>query len=378
MSIYFVPEFLLFVLALFSYKLPRKTIILWFGIICVLWFIVFSLRRQDVGNDTLDYVNFFLNGRGKYGSIDDPNDSEYGFVFISRCIKAFTSSYTVYFTIIAGWLWIMIFKIYVSIADFRKIFAGLLVLFVIGDAFVPLMVALRQCVAICVFLTGLYVVLKLKTKDGFLNKRAAKREMAIGVLIMCAAGVVHKSMIILIPILAIVFFLRIGRRALIVMVIVSTVIAYLYSDTIGTLFNLFFIYMGGMGIDFIKEDVMNVYSEDFGGNSQKLLTYMAWALPAILTIYLSKKEQVKSFFFKCYILSVCIFLVFSTSFLISRINIVLMLLGFTQFLPDVAVSKFQWRTIYMFFILAMLYKAFMRFNNWPDTDSCIPYHFFWE
>lgn len=380
MVIYFVPEVLLFLLSLYSMRLNFSEIKRCLIVICLVWICIFGLRSGLVGNDTNNYVSFFLNknaGMG-YGDLNGRSEVEPGFIFITRIIKFVSDSFTIWFLIIAAWLWLAIYNFYIIITDYKKIAPGLLAIFLMANTFVTLMVAMRQATAICVFLTGIILIIKNNYIDGKIKLHLGNKMQLVGLLLVIFTVFIHKSMILLIPIVLGAQFLKVTRTKLICFVLISCMISILFSDSIGSLFNLFFVSFGQLGIDFVNSDVMDVYAEDFGGNTQKITTYIAWALPAIVTIRLSDENEVQDLFFKIYVLSVCLFLLLSKTFLIERINSSLMLLGFTRFWPTIATKKSKWRVAYLCFLLLLLVNAFVRYNNWPSTDSCIPYYFFWE
>ena len=380
MVIYFVPEVLLFLLSLYSMRLNFSKFKRCLIVICLVWICIFGLRSGLVGNDTNNYVSFFLNknaGMG-YGDLNGRSEVEPGLIFITRIIKFVSDSFTIWFLIIAAWLWLAIYNFYIIITDYKKIAPGLLAIFLMANTFVTLMVAMRQATAICVFLTGIILIIKNNYIDGKIKLHLGNKMQLVGLLFVIFTVFIHKSMILLIPIVLGAQFLKVTRTKLICFVLISCMISILFSDSIGSLFNLFFVSFGQLGIDFVNSDVMDVYAEDFGGNTQKITTYIAWALPAIVTIRLSDENEVQDLFFKIYVLSVCLFLLLSKTFLIERINSSLMLLGFTRFWPTIATKKSKWRVAYLCFLLLLLVNAFVRYNNWPSTDSCIPYYFFWE
>lgn len=380
MVIYFVPEVLLFLLSLYSMRLNFSEFKRYLIVICLVWICIFGLRSGLVGNDTNNYVSFFLNknaGMG-YGDLNGRSEVEPGLIFITRIIKFVSDSFTIWFLIIAAWLWLAIYNFYIIITDYKKIAPGLLAIFLMANTFVTLMVAMRQATAICVFLTGIILIIKNNYIDGKIKLHLGNKMQLVGLLLVIFTVFIHKSMILLIPIVLGAQFLKVTRTKLICFVLISCMISILFSDSIGSLFNLFFVSFGQLGIDFVNSDVMDVYAEDFGGNTQKITTYIAWALPAIVTIRLSDENEVQDLFFKIYVLSVCLFLLLSKTFLIERINSSLMLLGFTRFWPTIATKKSKWRVAYLCFLLLLLVNAFVRYNNWPSTDSCIPYYFFWE
>lgn len=380
MVIYFIPEVLLFLLSLYSMRLNYLKFKRCLILICVIWICIFGLRSVFVGNDTNNYVSFFMNknsGIG-YGDLNGLSNVEPGLIFITRIIKFISDSFTVWFLIIATWLWIAIYYFYTIVTDYKKIAPSLLAIFLMANTFVTLMVAMRQATAICVFLTGIIWVIKNNYVDGKIKINFKNKLQLLGVLLVLFSVLIHKSMILLVPIVLGAQFLKFSRNKLICFVLISCIMSILFSDNISSLFNLFFISFGNLGIDFVNSDVMNAYADDFGENAQKITTYIAWALPAIVTIRLSDENEVQDLFFKIYVLSVCLFLLLSKTFLIERINSSLMLLGFTRFWPTIATKKSKWRVAYLCFLLLLLVNAFVRYNNWPSTDSCIPYYFFWE
>lgn len=380
MVIYLIPEVLLFLLTIFSPKLNIKKYKFCLKVICLLWIFIFGFRSVFVGNDTIGYVSFFLNknsGFG-YGNVNGISDVEPGFIQITRLIKCFSDSYTVWFLIIAAWLWTVIYCFYTTVSDYKRIAPSLLAIFLMSNAFVTMMVAMRQATAICVFFTGLILIIKNGYIDGKIKFLYSNKLQLIGALLLLLTMFIHKSMILIIPILLLASILKASKKYLTGILLASCLLAFLFSENIGAFFNAFFVAFGEIGINFVDSAVMNTYAEDFGGNTQKITTYVAWALPAFVAIRLSNEKDSRDIFFKLYILSVCIFLLFSTTFLIERINTTLMLLGFTRFWPIQAAGNTKWRFVYLGFLFLLLINTFIRYNNWPLSDTCIPYYFFWE
>lgn len=379
MTIYLLPILILFFLFLFSDKLSDKSSQKGFMAVCLLWAIIFAFRRDDVGNDTIGYVDFFMGRGGFYGDIKNVKDIETGFLAFTRIVKSIADSYTLYFSIVAFLLWYMVYKVYGLLTLVKQGITGMLAAFLVADLFVPLMTAFRQTLAIAVLMVGLFLFLrcieKLKGKE---HTSKLKTFAFCGLLIMLSATFFHKSMVLMLPLLILAYYIRMSRKTQMLLITGTVVLNLFFSQDVGNLFTTIFIAFGSSGLDFVNSDVMSIYADEFGENKQKLITYAAWALPALITTYLSKEEDVRTFAYNCFVLSICIFLMFGTSFLIFRINTVLILIGFTQWLPQKALQKTKWKMVYTIFLLALLVKAIVRFNNWPDMDSTIPYYFFWE
>ena len=135
MVIYFVPEVLLFLLSLYSMRLNFSEFKRCLIVICLVWICIFGLRSGLVGNDTNNYVSFFLNknaGMG-YGDLNGRSEVEPGLIFITRIIKFVSDSFTIWFLIIAAWLWLAIYNFYIIITDYKKIAPGLLAIFLMAN-----------------------------------------------------------------------------------------------------------------------------------------------------------------------------------------------------------------------------------------------------
>lgn len=364
----------MFLMCLYIKRIPPKTSRSIFAWSCVLWALIFGFRSYGTGNDTPEYWDFYINKNSNYGNIDGFSQLEIGFLCFSKIIKLFTGSPTIFFTIISSCLFIAIYKLYTRYSTNNNYFIGLLAAFLIADLFVPLMVAIRQAASFCVLIPG---IMLLTSDDGNSTVKINKKKI-IGLCLLLMSIFVHKSSIIFVPFLLLAIFVSMDRMVLAILLGVSVFVSILFMDQIGILFNAFFIFWGDADFSSVNADVMNIYANDFGDNNQKHMTLVAWALPAFLNLFLANEKQIKSFYYRCYIISVCVFLLFSSSFLVHRILTPLMLLGFTQYLPSRAKTKTLWYYLYLLFVLALLIKAFMRFNNWPATDTCIPYHFFWQ
>lgn len=379
---YFVIEALMFILALTINNRSDKSNYKWFAFICLLWALIFGLRSYGVGNDTRNYVFFFLDRSSYsiYGGISENYNIEPGFTYISRFIKLFSNSPTVWFTILSGWLFVMIYKFYKKYCQKGNIFLSLLIVFVISNSFVTLMVATRQSTGFSVLLTGLYLMMNEydDSKTIRYNLRH-NRKALLGLIILVASILVHKSILILLIIMLIAYCLRLSKMTMYIMIGLSMIASILWIDEIGNVFNLFFKTVGAFAdSESIRAEIMDIYADNFGSNIQNIVTLFAWAIPVCLSIYLADKEQIDSFFFKLLVFSVCIFLLFNTTFLIERINTLLVLLGCICYLPRKAFAKTKWKYVYFIFVFIILVKAMLRYNNWPINDSCIPYYFFWE
>lgn len=376
MSIYFFGEVIMFFLALLVNYLSLSKNKMFFKIICFFWAFLFGLRAYCVGNDTQEYADFFMGSKSFYGQIDDNPELEIGFLVFLKVLRKLTTYPTILFSILSTWLFYLVYKIYLKVGRYDSYCYSLLIFFVISNCFMTLMCATRQCLSFCVLLSGLYICINSKS---LLDKKKKKKEILLGCLIMFSAILFHKSIAFLILILGIAYYMHFSKKIMYIMIVSSFVLSYFFLSYIGDLFNQVFVFAGSTAFNGIDADVMTRYSDDFGTFNQNFITLLAWSIPPLLTIYLSDNDYVDNFYFRIMILSVCIFLLFNTTYLIERINTLLILLGFTKYLPYNKYKNInKYKLIYFLFALIMLVKAGLRYDNWPITDSTVPYYFIWE
>ena len=378
--IFFFLELLMFAFAIVANKFSYKTNRRYFAFICILWAVFFGFRAYTIGNDTPAYADFFMGKDSFYGQINQNPDLEIGFLALVNVLRLFTDSPTVLFTILSTWLFVLVYKIYTRACDDRKCTLSLLVFFIISNSFITLMAATRQSAAFCVLLTGFCMLIdyqKFKVKNSSIVKRKCYLFTSIGFVF--ASVLFHKSILFLLFILGICYYVHFTKKQMYIMIFSSFVLSLFFVHEIGIFFNQVLMFAGTIGFTGTNMDVMSIYGSSFGDFNQNFITLLAWAVPVLLTIYLSDNDYVNTFFFRVLVLSVCIFLVFNTTFLIERINTLLVLLGLTQYLPyNKGRNINKYRPIYFIFILLMLVKAGMRYDNWPSSDSTIPYYFFWQ
>ena len=376
MSIYFFGEVIMFFLALLVNYLSLSKNKMFFKIICFFWAFLFGLRAYCVGNDTQEYADFFMGSKSFYGQIDDNPELEIGFLVFLKVLRQLTTYPTILFSILSTWLFYLVYKIYLKVGRYDSYCYSLLIFFVISNCFMTLMCATRQCLSFCVLLSGLYICINSKS---LLDKKKKKKKILLGCLIMFSAILFHKSIAFLLLILGIAYYMHFSKKIMYIMIVSSFVLSYFFLSYIGDLFNQVFVFAGSTAFNGIDADVMTRYSDDFGTFNQNFITLLAWSIPPLLTIYLSDNDYVDNFYFRIMILSVCIFLLFNTTYLIERINTLLILLGFTKYLPYNKYKNInKYKLIYVLFALIMLVKAGIRYDNWPITDSTVPYYFIWE
>ena len=157
----------------------------------------------------------------------------------------------------------------------------------------------------------------------------------------------------------------------------SFLVSIFFQSQIGVFFDNVLFFIGGFNNDIVSL-LGDRYADTFGETSSSFIRNLSWTIPCLLTLSFTDKEKIKSFYVKCYIFSVSAFLMFNASYMITRLNLVFLILGFTASLPDAISKNIKLRIFYILVTLYYLWRAYIGFEKWPITDSSLPYYFIWE
>lgn len=381
MCIYFIVELIMFLFVLLNFREKKAIDNNLLFVSCLLWAFLAGFRSYVVGNDTLNYTAFFENtnyaGVG-YGTVQFPGDSiEWGFVVLSRFLHMISENGT-FFLLVNGLLvYLSIFLIY---KDRKYGLWGLLIFMAIGNNFVALNTAIRQSFSIAILLIGIYFIQKLPRKDNSISwYRYFKQPYGlIGILCCVFAGTIHRTSIVLFPLLALVWVVPMTKKIAYTCVCFAFIASVFFSSYIGAFFDTMLTLMGGMS----NENVALLgdrYSDTFGETSSSLIRSLAWTIPCLVCIECVNKEKIKSFYMKCYIFSVCAYLLFSASYMVTRLNLLFLILGFKVVIPEKVEKNDKLKMFYILVTLYFLWRAYAGFEKWPIwQDSSLPYYFIWE
>lgn len=383
MCIYFVIDLTIFILILISYGKSKKIKEVLLAISCVLWCMVFGLRGYDVGNDTPGYAAFFdgSNSPGVgYGTVDFPGDTiEPVFVYFSRVLSFLSDSPTFFFLVVSSLLFFCVFLLYNRLSD-NGIWS-LLIFFIIGNTFYPLMTMMRQVTSICLLLLSVLLFLKAKNYTRESNKHdylPGSFLYIMAFVLLIASLFAHRTSVLLFPLLIILYKIKINRVFSYVIVSTALIIALFMPQVIGVLFDFVLSQIGMMEDDDVAL-LGNRYAESFGQTGASPIRMAAWAIPALFTIYNTETNKIGSFAFNCFIISITLFLTMNSSFMVTRLNLVFLLIGFCVFIPQKVNNDKRIYILYIFITLYYLWRAYVGFENWPyEQDTSLPYKFFWE
>ena len=372
--LYVLLWFLAFLGQNLSPKNQKKLLFLY----CAIWAFVFGFRRHDVGNDTPGYADFFENIRSTtgYGTVDNPGeDIEEGFVFVSRVVNFFTESSTVIFLLIGIGIWYAIYRLY---RDYTKtpLLSLLYMMTITGELFYTLEIAVRQTVSVIVIVFGILYIFKSKIRN--IKDALSNLWFIIGAFLCLPSITIHRTTGFLVIVLAILYFLKLSKFYAYFFVGFFTFLAIFAADRISQMFDFALMLIGGL-----SDENVNLLGERYMGDMTagdlNRTGLIAWALPAIITIFFSNKEKVYSYFFKFYMFSLCLHMLIQFSSMHTRIMTLFVVLGFTASIPEICSVKTKWYQRYLMFgllYLILCYRYFMNYN--VKLDAAVPYYFLWQ
>lgn len=381
MCIYFIVEVIMLFL-IFAVNGNRKVSNKALFFCCLLWAFIAGLRAYCVGNDTAGYTAFFEGTNYKgigYGTVDMPGETiEWGFVALSRFLHSFSSSGT-FFLLVNGLIVYM--AIFLTYRELKYGMWGLLIFMTIGNNFVALNTAIRQSFSIGFLLIGLYFISRLPSKTKEMSwYRYLKQtpNCIIGIACCLFAATIHRTSIMLFPMLGLVWFVPMTKKIGYACVGFAFVFSLFFSSYIGTFFDSMLLLIGGLSDDNVAL-LGERYADSFGQTSSSLIRNLAWTVPCLCAVAYANKEKIKSFNMKCYVFSVCAYLLFSASYMVTRLNLVFLILGFAVAVPEQVEKNKKVRVFYILVTLYYLWRAYAGFEKWPFyQDSSLPYKFFWE
>lgn len=381
MCIYFIVELIMLLFVLLNLREIKTNDNKFLFVSCLLWAFVAGLRSYVVGNDTLGYAAFFENtnqdGVG-YGTVRFPGDSiEWGFVALSRFLHKLSENGT--FFLLANGLLVYL-SIFLTYKDKMYGLWGFLIFMAIGNNFIALNTAIRQSFSIGILLIGIYFIQKLPRKDISISWYQYLKQPygLIGILCCFFAGTVHRTSILLFPLLALVWVVPMTKKIAYTCVGFAFIASIFFSSYIGAFFDTMLNFVGGMSDEKVAL-LGDRYAGSFGQTSSSLIRNIAWVIPCMVCIGCSSDERLNSFYMKCYIFSVSAYLLFSASFMVTRLNVLFLILGFTVAIPEKLEKNDELKMFYILVTLYYLWRAYAGFEKWPIwQDSSLPYYFFWE
>lgn len=371
----------MFFLIIISRNASDKQCNLFLSISCLVWAMIFGLRGHDVGNDTPGYAGFFeltnsSYGDG-YGTYEAPGNSiEWGFVAFCRFLALFSDSATFLFVVHATFLFIVIYLLY---KDNRNSVMSLLWLMIFGSTLSMLMVALRQSISTA------FVLLSYILFDNVMQRCETKREIfherqfIYAMICFVFAMTIHRTSIIFFPIMAMLYFIRVKKRFVYVALSITFIISVIFTNLLSEIFDTFMLLIGG-----VENEHVNLLADRYGDDAERegasIISKVAFIAPIYLMTYFADDEKLGSLNYKCLIFGTILFLLFSSSTVITRIILVFMVLGYSIIIPSEINDNKRMYFLYLIFTVYYLWRAFVHLAVDLGTmdNTYILYRFVWE
>lgn len=378
MCIYFVVIILMVLFIVLTYNSTINRQNRYLALFLSIWCLLFGLRHKSVGNDSPGYTAFF-EGHGEtwiYGTINNPGDTiEWGFIEISRFLHLVSSSYTFFFFVISM---MFLIPMYFYYKDKKFSLWSLLFFIVMSKTFFGLPIMARQTMSIGLVLIALLFFIHAKIDFTYKNIIHNKK-VIFGVALFVFSIFVHRTSLILFPLLLGVFFLRINKMACYVVVVITFLISMFGRDLISTYFDLMLGLVGNVSDDNVS--LMQARYEDaFASRDFSLVRASTWTLALLLSIWSSNKEDISKYNYKCLIVAFVLYMLLGTSSMGIRISVVFQIIGFSVIVPSSITANKVAKKMLVLLTLVFIINSYSNFESWAieNMDSGLPYYFFWE
>lgn len=161
------------------------------------------------------------------------------------------------------------------------------------------------------------------------------------------------------------------------LVFVSFIISLFYFSDLQYFFDYLFISIEG--ISFQDYSVLSRYQDTMESGNVSFLNLASFVLPCIVSIYCASENEINNKNFKMYIMSVCLYNLFSSSTFMLRFIGVFFILGYPSAIPNATSKNKILLSFYLSITLYYLLKMINIYANWPvNISSDLPYKFVWE
>lgn len=381
MYVYIFAELMMMMFVIISRNASDKQCKFFLAASCAMWALIFGLRGHEVGNDTPGYAGFFEltnPGYGEgYGTYEAPGESiEWGYVVLNRFLAFFSDSATFLFLVHGVFLFSLLFVIY---KDNRNSVMSLLWMMTFGDTIAMMMVALRQSFSICFVLASLILIENAYQQCEEKKEIVHERQFWVGVICFIFAMTIHRTSIIFLPLLLMLYFVRVNKKTVYLLLTIAFVTSSLFSDYISEFFDMSMLLIGG-----VEDDKINLLAERYGlemeNEGASIISKTALVLPVYLATYFTDDEKINTLFFKCLVFSLMLFLLFSSSTVITRIILLFVILGYSIIISPIVNENWRIYVFYLLYTAYFMWRAFVHFAADMDSldNTYILYNFMWE
>lgn len=224
MNIYIILYITLIVFSILTWKTKRSVVSFYYIFLCLLVFSLPALRDISVGTDTINYVKFFLNPNLGY----DFREIDLGFQIWNNFISAIWKN-THFFIFCNAFVSIYGVLFFINKQSPYRVFS-LLLFVIVGDFYSLQFAAMRQTIAISLFLIALHFFVK------------GKENWKIALILYFIAIFFHATVIWCLPVVLLMNFLKLNKRWMLIVLAISFTIGmaniFDYRNIIGNFFKV--------------------------------------------------------------------------------------------------------------------------------------------
>lgn len=374
---------LLWILACLAPNISKRAQNRLLAVYCALWAFVFGFRRHDVGNDTPGYTAFFENRLGNvprlstsYGTVQYPNDGiEEGFIILSKVVNIFTENATIIFMMIGIIIWVAIYHLFKNYSK-TPLLSLFFMLTITSTMFYSLEIAVRQSISMVTICYGILLLMHSNITDW---KEVWKNKKAFMGLLLCLVSIsIHRTSAVILCLFILLYFIKFTKVSAYIVIGIFALLAVKGTDLLSSYFDRALYIMGGF-----SNEGFNILSDRYMGNMDDNRfsqgAFIVWVTLTLLTVYLTKEDDINKFFFKLFIGAYCIHQIFQFSLVHTRIVALFIMLGYVMSVPDVCKKDKRWYFAYLMIGVFFLILNYGWFSKWPvQTDTALPYYFIWQ
>lgn len=322
-------------------------------------FCLLAFRSENVGGDTVTYVDEFYN----YGF----REREIGYVLFCEIIRLFGSGPFIYI-FCTSCISIIPFFLLVQRHSIVRSFS-LLYLFIFSVLIIDLETNIRQNIGTGFLLTSILL---------FENEDLSKvKKIVFGTLFLIWGSLCHTSLYFICPLLLIIYALKFNKTHSLVLILVCFIIGGLTNEYATAFFQWFTFRIDGVeGLERLVQ-----YSNDGGlgdfTNASFSISYILSALWSLVVVYSCNKDEINNIYIKSLIVFAMLHCIGGSSDLMYRLFYTIQLLSIIYIPGRLLKDKLSLSFILLYSIIIL--QAFWRTCLTPsmqNQDACMfPYTF---
>lgn len=366
--IYVVLIFLFFLLFVYEYKSRQKvTYTFWIG--TFLFLALFAFRGDNVGGDTSEYCIYFEGKTSTtYGSLKLNDDIEIGFRWICMALQKISLSHFWFLfstSLISLVPFVLLLKKYSSFPNLSYLYVSCSFTMI-----VCLETHIRQNIATAFIMMALYLLLNAQNK----------KNIIISAVLIAAGILTHTSIYLIFPLLLLLYFVKLTKKASYILVIGSCLVTLFFTDFFSQMFT------GLMMLISPYETFSNLTrymdSDKYGlsGKAGLFVSFLPTALWALINIYYASKDELNNMFMKCLIVGTSVTIMASSFGMSFRMMYALVLLGYC-YIPMAYKKNTKAMLINLIPILMLTYRFIMYTKSTAQINTeahWLPYMFIFE